>query len=140
MQFPRAGEEGGVEVETVLCHSSGEWVAETLWLPVAKSDAQGVGSAITYARRYALCCVVGIAPEDDDGNAAAASAQALRQKALAILQPASLRGVKALEQAWNSVSAEMRRSCKNDLPGLKQEAAKADKANHKEEPHAATSR
>lgn len=70
MQFPRASEKG-VEVETLLSHSSGEWVSETLEIPLAKRDAQGIGSAITYARRYALAAIVGVAPEDDDGHAAA---------------------------------------------------------------------
>jgi hypothetical protein len=72
VQFPRSND-AGVEVETLLIHSSGEWVAETLHLPVSKHDAQGVGSAITYARRYGLQSVAGVAPDDDDGNAAAAS-------------------------------------------------------------------
>ena len=73
VQFPRATA-GGVEVETLLAHSSGEWVAETLAMPVSKWDAQAVGSAITYARRYALAAIAGVAPEDDDGNAATAAA------------------------------------------------------------------
>lgn len=60
-----------VLVETVLLHSSGEWIAcGTLSLPVNKADAQGYGSALTYARRYSLSAAVGVAPEDDDGNAA----------------------------------------------------------------------
>lgn len=42
-------------------------------LPVSKADAQGYGSALTYARRYALAAAVGIAPEDDDGNVATAA-------------------------------------------------------------------
>ncbi len=63
--------ESGVEVETMLMHASGEFVAETLAIPVTKADAQGFGSALTYCRRYGLSAMVGIAPEDDDGNAAA---------------------------------------------------------------------
>jgi hypothetical protein len=59
-----------VEVETLLTHASGQWIAETLKLPVAKPDIQGTGSAITYTRRYALAAMVGVAPEEDDGNAA----------------------------------------------------------------------
>ncbi len=74
IQFPRSTAEG-VEVETLLCHDSGEWVAETLTLPVGKYDPQGVGSAITYARRYGLQSITGVAPEDDDGNAATKAAQ-----------------------------------------------------------------
>lgn len=62
--------ESGVAVETMLMHASGQWVSNRFLMPVAKSDAQAVGSAITYARRYALAAMVGVAPEDDDGNAA----------------------------------------------------------------------
>jgi hypothetical protein len=60
-----------VRVETTLLHSSGEWIScGILSLPVSKVDAQGYGSALTYARRYSLSAAVGVAPEDDDGNAA----------------------------------------------------------------------
>jgi hypothetical protein len=69
VQFPRACEMG-VEVETTLLHTSGQFMSDTLALPVLKRDAQGFGSAITYARRYSLMAVAGIAPVDDDGNAA----------------------------------------------------------------------
>lgn len=64
--------EAGVEVETMLMHSSGQWISETLALPVSKHDAQGFGSAITYARRYSLAALVGVPnmEEDDGGNAA----------------------------------------------------------------------
>ena len=57
-------------VDTMLAHESGEWVKDSCEAPVAKPDAQGYGSAITYFRRYALSALVGIAPEDDDGEAA----------------------------------------------------------------------
>jgi hypothetical protein len=63
-----------VRVETTLLHSSGEWIScGILSLPVSKADAQGYGSALTYARRYSLSAAVGVAPEDDDGNAASAA-------------------------------------------------------------------
>lgn len=81
IQMPRS-DENGIEVETVLAHSSGEWMSETLRMPVVKTDAQKVGSAITYARRYALAAFVGVAPEDDDGNAAADSMAHKRAEAL----------------------------------------------------------
>lgn len=61
----------GVVVETVFIHESGEQVtAGKLHVPASKQDAQGYGSALTYARRYSLMAACGIAPEDDDGNAA----------------------------------------------------------------------
>jgi hypothetical protein len=62
--------DGGVEVETVLMHSSGQWMSSTLAVPAAKQDAHGLGSATTYARRFALSAVCGVSPVDDDGNAA----------------------------------------------------------------------
>ena len=61
----------GVTVETVFIHESGEMLeCGKLHVPAAKQDPQGYGSALTYARRYALMAACGIAPEDDDGNAA----------------------------------------------------------------------
>lgn len=63
-----------VRVETTILHSSGEWIScGVLSLPVSKSDAQGYGSALTYARRYSLSAATGVAPEDDDGNAASSA-------------------------------------------------------------------
>lgn len=62
----------GITVECVLLHESGETIrGGKLHVPATKHDAQGFGSAMTYARRYSLMAVCGIAPEDDDGNAAA---------------------------------------------------------------------
>jgi hypothetical protein len=62
---------GGVCVETILCHESGESFSfGKLFVPAGKQDAQGYGSALTYARRYSLMTAFGVCPEDDDGNAA----------------------------------------------------------------------
>ena len=63
----------GVAVETMLLHTSGEWISSTLRIPAVKQDAQGYGSAITYGRRYGLQSMCGVPAEDDDGNAATAS-------------------------------------------------------------------
>lgn len=63
--------EGGVAIETRLIHESGEIIdCGVLFVPASKQDAQGYGSALTYARRYSLMAACGIAPEDDDGNKA----------------------------------------------------------------------
>lgn len=59
-----------VGVVTILAHSSGQWIQGRIDVPPAKYDAQSAGSTITYLRRYALMAMVGIAPEDDDGNQA----------------------------------------------------------------------
>jgi hypothetical protein len=67
--------ENAVKVETIILHQSGEWLScGCLSVPVSKHDAQGFGSALTYARRYSLSAAFGVAPEDDDGNGAAAAA------------------------------------------------------------------
>lgn len=70
VQFPGEMVDNRMTMTTQLCHESGEWMRATLSIPLTKVDAQGYGSAVTYARRYALAAVVGVCPEDDDGNAA----------------------------------------------------------------------
>ena len=70
---PTGEDENGRYVETVLIHTSGESLRCRVPLIVSKNDMQGYGSAVTYARRYGLMAMAGIAPEDDDGNAAAKS-------------------------------------------------------------------
>ena len=58
-----------VHVETMMLHSTGEWISETLSLPIMKHDAQSIGSTCTYARRYSWAAICGLAQEDDDANA-----------------------------------------------------------------------
>jgi len=62
--------EGKINVETILSHISGEWVSSTFSATPEKQTPQGVGSCITYLRRYGLQSIAGIAPADDDGEAA----------------------------------------------------------------------
>ena len=57
-------------LETVLAHSSGQWISGDFLISPAKPDMQGIGAATTYARRFALQSIVGLAAEDDDGNVA----------------------------------------------------------------------
>ena len=71
---PTVDEENQRYVKTILAHESGETLECRVPLIVGKNDMQGYGSAVTYARRYGLMCMAGIAPEDDDGNAAAKAA------------------------------------------------------------------
>lgn len=72
--------DGGVAVETVLIHESGQEMSfGTLFIPATKQDAQGYGSAISYAKRYSLQAALGIASEDDDGQAAVKSRPAPSQ-------------------------------------------------------------
>ena len=77
VQFPCDGEVGRTGLCTMLLHSSGEWISEVVTTRSQKDDPQGLGSALTFLRRYALAAVVGVtATEDDDGNAASTPANA----------------------------------------------------------------
>jgi hypothetical protein len=85
VQSPRlihAGDEWVVEVETLLFHSSGQFLADTVAVPVPQINAQSLGSAVTYLKRYAVSAFIGIAPagEDDDGNLAVSAAAAAARK------------------------------------------------------------
>ena len=72
-QNPRP-HENGVEIETVLHHANGDCLSlGSLFVPADRNNAQGFGSALTYARRYALVTAFGVPVEDDDGNAASAA-------------------------------------------------------------------
>jgi hypothetical protein len=77
LQSPESsGEDKMVSVTSRLIHISGEWIEGTVTLPSgtqSRYDAQTVGSAITYARRYSYMGILGIAPEDDDGSTASGS-------------------------------------------------------------------
>lgn len=86
-QHPEPSERG-VCVETMLHHASGESISlGKLFVPANKQDAQGFGSALTYARRYALVTAFGVPTEDDDGNAATkASNQTISDEQLVRLQ------------------------------------------------------
>ncbi|MBN8189512.1 ERF family protein [Salipiger thiooxidans] len=78
---PSGEDEVGRYVETVLIHGeTGQSLSCRVPLIVQKNDMQGYGSAVTYARRYGLMSMAGIAPEDDDGNAAAKAAPTREQR------------------------------------------------------------
>lgn len=55
---------------TMLLHTSGQWIRSFMPIIMTKQDAQSLGSAITYCRRYALAAIVGVCPADDDGEGA----------------------------------------------------------------------
>ena len=68
--FPSAFMHNTMSLDTRLMHSSGQWLQQTMTMPVSKPDPQGICSALTYMRRYALAAVVGVYQDDDDGNGA----------------------------------------------------------------------
>jgi hypothetical protein len=80
-------DDSGVTVTTVFLHESGEqFDGGALHVPAAKNDPQGYGSALTYARRYSLMAACGIAPEDDDGNAATKAKYAADDSLVPVLE------------------------------------------------------
>ena len=112
VQFP-VSEEGHAGVETIIMHESGEFIANQFLLKCAKGDPQGMGSAITYARRYGLQSACGIPSEDDDGNAA--SAPMTKERAIELLTQAI--DEPSLRAAWKQISTEA--IAKNeDIKGL----------------------
>lgn len=68
-QFP-TNDDGRIGVSTLLMHESGEYLEHSYTLPTTKADPQAAGSAITYARRYALQSIAGIPTADDDAESA----------------------------------------------------------------------
>ncbi len=89
---PETGEGGrlvGIMLETRLLHTSGEWLASVVPVPVAKGDAHGLGSALSYGRRYGISALLALSTdEDDDGNAAAKAPPAKPQAKPAPAAPA----------------------------------------------------
>ncbi len=70
VQFPGDCASGVMHLETVFVHTSGEWISGEMGIALGKTDPQGVGSALTYARRYAQMSALNMPAVDDDGNAA----------------------------------------------------------------------
>lgn len=130
--------ENAAKVETILLHSSGEYLSlGTVTVPVTKHDAHGFGSALTYARRYGLLTAFGVAPEDDDGNAASQAAtnrpQAVAKAPdgfddwLADLELVAADGSEALKSAWTKSQPYMRQHL-TSTDNAKWEALKAKAA------------
>jgi hypothetical protein len=114
----------GVVVITTLAHESGEWIRGELNMRPVKSDPQGIGSCITYARRYSLSAIIGTAQVDDDGNQASGK----DKKPVAVVEPdpdaiASLSEcdtVDALAEHWKALTPAQRKSVGKDrLDGFK---------------------
>jgi hypothetical protein len=135
---------GGVAVVTRLLHASGQWIEfDPMTVPTAKPDAHGIGSATTYARRYALGAALGLVAEDDDGNGAVAPAQQQRREPVvsvpigfgewwADMNATADNGAKALKDAWEKSKPEYRRfvaeTSKEKWEGLKAKAARVSEA------------
>jgi hypothetical protein len=101
---PTGEDNYGRFVETVLIHESGESLSCRVPLILNKNDMQGFGSAVTYARRYGLMAMAGIAPEDDDGNAAAKAAP--KPEAPKSISADQFREIQALIETTNTDEAK----------------------------------
>lgn len=100
-------------IETIIIHESGETMSTGIVaVPVAKRDAQGFGSALTYARRYSLSAAFGVCGEDDDGNAATKAApkdtQSHPKRAAFEVAFKAVKDMDALKTLWASLSEEDR--------------------------------
>jgi hypothetical protein len=112
VQLPRTVE-GGAIVKTILMHTSGQFISNELFMPAGKADPHGLGSAITYARRYSIMSMLALAAEDDDGNAAVES---VKKAAPAINVSMYLEegteiaagGTEALTAWWKKLPADVR--------------------------------
>ena len=91
-QFP-TNDEGRIGVVTMLMHESGEYLEHSYTLPTTKADPQSAGSAITYARRYALQSIAGIPTADDDAESAMIRNN---QSKTAVVSPEQAAEIKAL--------------------------------------------
>lgn len=128
IQTGSPAEDGKLHLTTTLMHESGEWLGDTLVMPLPKQDSQGYGSAMTYARRYALATITGVYQNDDDGNAASgyeartASAQPMTDQpnpneggeetkadVMIVAQMNAAQTVPDLEKVMNGVSAGQRK-------------------------------
>lgn len=119
VQFPVSGD-GHAGVETIIMHESGEFISNEFLLKCEKQTAQGMGSAITYARRYGLQSACGIPSEDDDGNAASAPApkkpQMTAEDAKESLKAAAT--MAELGTAWNAIPVNLKQDA--NVLGLKE--------------------
>ena len=100
---------GSVGVTTTLLHSSGEWMAETIWSALPdRATVQQLGSSITYLRKYSLAAITGIVgEEDDDGNAGSSNDRSDRPEPRKTFKPTEAKGAAVTltpeqkeDQAW----------------------------------------
>lgn len=144
VQLPKTVQ-GGVEVTTMLLHKSGQWISSSLFMPSGKMDAHGLGSAISYARRYSIMSILSLAAEDDDGNAAVERVSQQftvksneikidpatnegADKLLVEAQEIAKQGSVAMRDWWSGLKADQRNLLSSDqLKKLKAAATAADK-------------
>lgn len=92
-----AHENGEDYLDTTLAHTSGQWIKGRIRLLLPKKDPQGMGSSITYARRYGLAAIVGLTQVDDDAEAAVGRIVNNGGGRIVPLQPGPEDGVRSME-------------------------------------------
>ena len=96
---------------TKLTHAeSGQWQSSLAVVPLPKADPQGMGSAITYARRYALTAMLGMVTEDDDGEGAKNGKKSPPRPKLPVIDPESQKGEQRDQSATNNISTPLNRT------------------------------
>lgn len=104
-------ETGVVSVTSLLMHASGQWIQDTASAPATKLDAQGVGSCVTYLRRYSAAAFAGCAQEDDDANSAVGHAKKAPSKDALEAAATMLRACETMDQlktAFGSLPPDLR--------------------------------
>lgn len=107
VQFPTiANNPDHCALTTMITHSSGQYVSNVMEMKPVKNDPQGIGSCITYMRRYAFAAAVGLGQQDDDGNAA--SGRQEKSKPADPVRKATLQTLSALakKEGWNKEDIE----------------------------------
>ena len=115
VQFP-----DGDALTTRLMHVSGEWLQASYALNPVQNTPQACGSALTYARRYALLSVLGLGTDDDDGQAASTAPTLPQQCAAATGQMKLARSLAELKDIWSTLPRAVADALANE-----KEAAKA---------------
>lgn len=109
-----SGVENGVAVTTTLLHASGQWMRDTLPLHPKDTSPQGIGSAITYGRRYALAAMVGVYQTDDDGEAAQGRGEAPHGISQAEIQSLAKRFREVHDAGIDAAMLELHESANKD--------------------------
>ena len=107
-----------IEVITRIMHNSGQWIEGACTLPPTKNDAQGYGSAITYAKRYGLQAMAGVPSVDDDGQ------EAVKQNRIIdwtdqIIQLRDCKTMPELAEAWKTIPGEAKEGLQHVKDELK---------------------
>jgi len=133
LQPARFAGAGVVEVETTLLHTSAQWIRGTHSVPVSRVDAQGVGSALTYARRQALQSFLVVAPQGEDDDGEGAVGRGPGRPPIPPTEPerpplevrverlektlGQVKTIRDLDRAW-ALGADLRKECATEMPEL----------------------